>query len=97
MFTLEVSFHPRKMNFTEELPGKPGEFLKEEGGGGRGQVGWCGVINNGPASIGKVEQYSQLSCQQNCSVKYGRLISNQKRVYGMYLSLAVYNFTPKRV
>ena len=55
MFTLEVSFHPRKMNFTEELPGKPGEFLKEEGGG-RGQVGWCGVINNGPASIGKVEQ-----------------------------------------
>ena len=39
MFTLEVSFHPRKMNFTKELPGKPGEFLKG-GGGGR----WAGVV-----------------------------------------------------
>lgn len=33
------------MNFTEELPGKPGEFLKEEGGGGEGgRAGglvWC--------------------------------------------------------
>ena len=96
MFTLEVSFHPRKMNFTKELPGKPGEFLKG-GGGGRwaGGLVWCD--KQWTQSIGKVEQYSQLSCQQNCSVKYGRLISNQKRVYGMYLSLAVYNFTPKRV
>ena len=31
------------MNFTEELPGKPGEFLKEEGWGG-GEGSWCGVI-----------------------------------------------------